>query len=395
MSPGNVVYVLPNAMGGMLNIIASLVAHRSADGMPAHVVLTDNANVADTRFAGTFAGAATEATVRHALPNENLHAVLRRLRGAIPPGPGVLVCNDLLELALLHVWDPQRMVVQILHGDHDYYYDLATRHAAVVDVFITYSRAMHDELRRRLPERPQDVLYVPYGVTLPRERRESHDGPLRVLFAGRLEHGQKGVRDLPKIAARLRALGVDVRWTVIGGGPDELLLRQEWREGQVEWRGALSRDALLEALPQYDVFVLPTRAEGLSVALVEAMGAGLVPVVSDIKSGVPELVADGVTGMLAPVGDIDGFADAVAMLAIDRRRLAAMSAAAHCQVQHLDPVSRARAYEAVFAEWPARTRTRARRPALPYGSRLDQPWLPNALVRSVRAVTRRRSGRPS
>ena len=77
-----------------------------------------------------------------------------------------------------------------------------------------------------------------------------------------------------------------------------------------------------------DIFVLPTRVEGFPVALVEAMGAGVVPVVSNIESGVPEVIASARTGERPPVGDIRAFAAAIAALDRDRPRLAAMGAAA-------------------------------------------------------------------
>ena len=70
-------------------------------------------------------------------------------------------------------------------------------------------------------------------------------------------------------------------------------------------------------LPDHDVFVLPTRRR-VPVALLEAMGSGVVPVVSDIDSGVPEVVTAGVTGLLPAVGDIEGFAAAIARLHVDR-----------------------------------------------------------------------------
>ncbi|MGE0041811.1 MAG: glycosyltransferase family 4 protein [Vicinamibacterales bacterium] len=395
MTPPSVVYVVPDKMGGMLNIVRSLVAHRGAGAMPHHVVLTDNRLSTDTRDGGRF-DADSQVTVEYALPVENVRAVLRRLARAIPPGGGVLVANDLIELAMLHVHDPGRMVVQILHGDHDYYYDLAERHQSVIDVFAAYSRKMYDTLRARLPHRATDVLHLPYGVPLPARARAAHDGPLRLLYAGRLEDGQKGVFDLPAIDRALAAAGVAVTWTIVGGGPDEEALRARWTPGAapVTWRGVLSNDATLAALPDFDVFVLPTRAEGFPVALVEAMAAGLVPVVSDIPSGVPEVVAAGQTGLVPPVGDTAAFAAAIASLARDRTRLDAMSAAARRSVaERFDPYARTAAYEAVYADWAARRRPRDPSP-LPYGSRLDWPFVPNALVRTVRTAIRRRQGKP-
>jgi glycosyltransferase involved in cell wall biosynthesis len=394
MSRDAVVYVVPDKMGGMLNIVASLLKHRSPDDLTYHAVLTRNRLDVDTVFGGRLA-ADTQTTFDFALPIENIYAVLKRLHDAIPEGGGVLVSNDWLELAMLHVYETPRMVVQLLHGDHTYYYDLATRHQDVIDVYAAYSRAMHDELRRRLPHRAEDVLYMPYGIPLPERVREARtDGPLRLLFAGRLEHGQKGVFELPMIDRVLAQRSVPVTWSVIGAGPDEQRLREQWPAPHVTWHGAVAHAELLGALAAYDVFVLPTRAEGFPVALVEAMATGLVPVVSNIASGVPEVVDDGVSGFRPAVGDVAGFADAIERLARDRAMLNAMSRAARARISSdFDAEPRTREYQRLFAEWRERRRPRAARSPLPYGSRLDRPWVPNSVVRAVRSGIRALAGK--
>jgi glycosyltransferase involved in cell wall biosynthesis len=390
----SVVYVVPDKMGGMLNIVASLLANRAPDGMTCHAVLTRNRLDTDTPFGGRLA-ADTQTTVDFALPVENIYAVLKRLHDAIPGGGGVLVSNDLLELAMLHVYDTPRMVVQLLHGDHAYYYDLATRHQDVIDVFAAYSRAMYDELRRRLPHRAEDVLYMPYGIApAERVRDPRASGPVRLLFAGRLEHGQKGVLELPMIDRLLADRKVPVTWSIIGAGPDESKLRAEWQAPHVTWHGALPHAEVLRVLADYDVFVLPTRTEGFPVALVEAMASGLVPVVSDIQSGVPEVVEDRVSGFRPAVGDVPGFAAAIQTLADDRDMLNAMSRAACARISaDFNAERRTREYQQLFAGWRERRRPRAARPPLPYGSRLDRPWVPNAVVRAVRSGMRALAGK--
>jgi glycosyltransferase involved in cell wall biosynthesis len=385
--------VLPDKMGGVLNIVRGLLDARPSCGMPYDVVLTDNRLSTDTRFGG-FLEADRQTTVHYALPVENIYAVLRRLRRALPDGGGVLVSNDLLELAMLHVHDPGMMVVQVLHGDHTYYYDLAERHQGVIDVFVAYSRAMYEQLVRRLPARSNDILHLPYGVPLPAQTRVARAGPLRLVFAGRLEHGQKGVFDLPRIDAALAARGVVVEWTIIGGGPDERALREQWQAPHVTWGGVLTHEQTIAKLADFDVFVLPTRREGFPVALVEAMASGLVPVVSDIASGVPEVVTDGETGIRRPVGDVDAFARAIASLDADRGALDRMSTAARDTVaRNFGLRTTAKAYQQLFGEWRERRRPRHASP-LPYGSRLDQPWMPNPVVRTVRSVVRQWQGKP-
>ena len=99
----------------------------------------------------------------------------------------------------------------MLHGDIEYYYDLAVRHDPIVHAFIAYSRRMYDELLARLPHRADTIFHLPYGIPLPAAVRRPVDGPLRLIYGGRLEQQQKG--DLRSAGDRSRAAGDgDRRW---------------------------------------------------------------------------------------------------------------------------------------------------------------------------------------
>jgi len=147
--------------------------------------------------------------------------VMRRVSRAVPSGGGVYIAGDLLDLAVASSHDFGRAVMYMLHGDIEYYYDLAVRHDSVVHALIAYSRRMYDELIARLPHRADTIFHLPYGIPLSTSGRCRADGPLRVIYAGRLEQQQKGVFDLPEIDRALQAMGVDVAWTIAGTGPDE------------------------------------------------------------------------------------------------------------------------------------------------------------------------------
>ena len=387
----SVVYVLPDKMGGMMNIVANLLEYRQPDGFTHHAVLTHNHLSTDVRFAQPLR-CDSQTTVEFTLPVENLHAVMRRVARAIPKGPGVVVAADAVDLATLSVHDVGRAVVLILHGDHEYYYDLAIKHDRVVHAYVAYSRRMYEQLLAHLPHRADHIYYMPYGIPLPPRVRTGSSGPLRLIFAGRLEHGQKGVLELPAIAARLRDLHADVTWTIVGDGPDGAQLRAMWPESAtVRYRGTLKHAETIDALADHDVFVLPTRTEGLPVALVEAMGAGVVPVVSNIDSGVPDVVTADLNGLLPEVGDVNGFAAAIARLAGDRAMLERMSAAGRRMVEErFDVRVRTREYQALYARHAELYRPLPPEGALQYGSRLDQPWIPNPIVRLVRSTLRSR-----
>jgi glycosyltransferase involved in cell wall biosynthesis len=387
----HVTWVMPDKMGGALNIVANLLRHRQPDGMCHHVVLTHNPLDRDTRFGGSMV-ADSQTVVEYTLPYENLHAVIRRLRGAMPEGEGVLVANDLLELAMASACDMRRTVVQILHGDYDYYYDLAVRHQDVVDVFVTYAAGIAATLARRLPGRAGDIHHLPYGVDVPRRARSAVGSALRLLFVGRLVE-PKGVFHLPDIDRGLRSAGIDTRWTVVGGGPDEDRLRATWSAPHVHWTGSLAHADALALYPEHDVFVLPSRAEGFPVTLLEAMAAGVVPVVSDLPSGVREVVEPGVTGWLPAIDDVRGFTIAIQALAADRGALESMSRAARARVEaSFDIRNRVTAYQQLFARHRELRRPRPVQVRMPYGSRLDHPWIPNLAVKAVRRMVGRARG---
>jgi glycosyltransferase involved in cell wall biosynthesis len=390
----NVVCIVPDKLGGMLNIVEGVFRHRRPDGFAYAAILTHNPLQTDARFGGQF-NADYQASFEFKTPVENFHAVLRRLWAAVPPGEGVLIANDLLELALASAFDCGRAVIQILHGDSDYYYDLAARHENVIDAFVVYGRTMERKLKARLPHRSGDVYFLPYGLPDPPRRRTAAPGKLRLLFAGRFEHGQKGVLDLPLIDKALAERGVDVSWTMVGAGPDEQQLRDAWPSPRVTFLGSKTTAEVMDIASRHDVFVLPTRYEGVPVALIEAMSIGLAPVVSHVESGVTEILTEGKTGLMPPVGDIAAFADAIATLDRDRGLLESISDAAWRYVASAHNMrERTDAYQALFARYRELRRPRPAGVVVPYGSRLDRPWIPNVAVRTVRSMIRRAKGKP-
>jgi glycosyltransferase involved in cell wall biosynthesis len=141
---------------------------------------------------------------------------------------------------------------------------------------------------------------------------------------------KKDQRTLLRAHAALVRRGIDTRLVLIGSGPLEAQLRQQVADlgtaDKVLFAG--SRDDVPRLLPGLDVFVLSSQAEGLPLALMEAMAAGL-PCVSTAVGGVPEILTDDVDGRLVPPGNPDVLADVIAELAIDpgrRRRLGASAA---------------------------------------------------------------------
>jgi glycosyltransferase involved in cell wall biosynthesis len=380
----DVVYVLPDKLGGVFNFCGNLLGHRARTGLPHRAVLTHNPISHDVRSDERLP-ADEQVSVENELPYENVYAALRRVNAAIA-GRGALVANDWIELATVAAYPSERTVFSIVHGDFDYYYDLARKHQADVDAWVTYSEAIYTRLVETLPHRAADMYLRRYGVEIGGERKPVA-GPLRLLYVGRIDR-HKGVFDLPAIDAALREAGVAVAWTVQGTGPDDAALKDAWPNPSVRWTGRRDMSDVLAEYTQNDVLVMPSRGEGLPVALLEAGAAGMVAVASDLASGIPEIVRNGETGYRVAVGDCAGFAAAIHALAADRARLEQMSGAVRALVtREWDIRARALEYQDLFERWQELRRRKGHTRERQYGSRLDQPWIPNGLVRAVRRVT--------
>jgi glycosyltransferase involved in cell wall biosynthesis len=192
-----------------------------------------------------------------------------------------------------------------------------------------FNRSHVEALRTCLPEA---ISMIHCGIDLtkfegqPFVERARHNGdPVRILSVGSLVP-KKGHRYLIEACHLLHERGMDFTCTIIGGGPDESVLRQlisAWDlQNQVELRGARPQSEIIAAYHQHDVFVLASIVapngdrDGIPVVLMEAGKVGL-PLISTAVSGIPELVRQDQTGWLVPPGDATALADAIAALATD------------------------------------------------------------------------------
>ena len=143
--------------------------------------------------------------------------------------------------------------------------------------------------------------------------------PPVVLTVGRLGR-EKGHATLLEAAALLAKRGRPVRLRFIGDGPERsrleaISIELGLAEG-VEMLGSCTPAEVQAALKQADLFCLPSFAEGIPVAIMEAMAVG-VPVVSTLCGGIPELVRDGVSGKTVTPGRPDQLADGIEALLDD------------------------------------------------------------------------------
>ena len=129
---------------------------------------------------------------------------------------------------------------------------------------------------------------------------------------------QKGVINFIRAAAGLSELSEGLAFLVVGGGP--LRAELERQSEALNLTGRLffvgERQDVMKIMPCLDVFVLASLTEGLPLAVLEAMACRC-PVVASGVGGIPEIIADGVTGILVKPGDVTALASAIGRLIND------------------------------------------------------------------------------
>jgi glycosyltransferase involved in cell wall biosynthesis len=218
-------------------------------------------------------------------------------------------------------------------------YDMMRHYAPWMDLAGMVSQGMKQKAEAMLEFARMPVAHLPYGVpmraaTEPAARNPA--APLRILYLGRLWREQKRVQLFPEILAQLCASGIPFHWTIAGEGEERGFLEANMKPDSphqtVSFAGSLRYADVPALLKQHDIFLLASDYEGLPLSLLEAMGDGLVPVVSDLASGIRDIV-DADSGILVPVDDLAGYARAVIHLHSHRDELAAKSAAARARVK--------------------------------------------------------------
>ncbi|MEI7657640.1 MAG: glycosyltransferase [Phycisphaerae bacterium] len=229
-------------------------------------------------FAEAYANAARDLCVERVVLSPNLHgdsygAAALALRA----------CGELIRVA---GW---------CHLDGAYDVRVLRHYAPMLSRVVAVSAALH----RRLDDLP-GVTEIPYGVPATARPSARAPGPPRLIYAGRFDETVKRVGALAAMSRVLDAQGFAHRLTLVGEGP----ARGSLSCGpSMEASAGVAPEAVGRAYASNDVFVLASKAEGLSLAMLEAMRCGCVPVVTRVRSGATQVVTHGVNGMLVEADD--------------------------------------------------------------------------------------------
>ena len=372
-----IIFVVENKMGGIAYLNKNIINSTSRKNEAwVKVILLNQIDANHARFTDTFE--ADEIIDFRYAGYENKYAVLKRLHKQLGSRPGAVICNDSLEMEAIYLLGTPKTVYQIIH---DFYnLKLAVRYGAITDVFIAHTKLFRDVLISADPSNI-DARFLPHGVPIPAIGPiEESGGNLKIVYTGRLVES-KGIRDLYSIHKLLQKRGIDIEWTIIGRGPLRDFLNEQWKgENNVRFLSPDTNEEVMMLMSQHSLFVLPTRFEGSPVTILEALGTGIAPVVSDLPGGIREIVSEDI-GRRVPVGNIELFADAIAELHCDRKMLYELRINARkLALQQFDIKVTSDNYFEAFVQFASLKKPRQTLPKMKFGSRLDNKWLPNAAV---------------
>jgi colanic acid/amylovoran biosynthesis glycosyltransferase len=203
-------------------------------------------------------------------------------------------------------------------------FEIARELYQCADAVVTISKFNKEYMVQRYGDLDSKIKIIHCGIDtgrfsfLPRQPQLSGK-PLRLLNVGRLAQ-MKGQDVLLRAMALLKQRGMHLHLDIVGGGELEQELMSLAIKLQVDdcltFHGVQPEQFVRQLHERADLFVLPSRSEGLPVACIEALAMGTTCIATRI-TGIPELIESGVNGLLVEAEDADGLAEAIGKLQAD------------------------------------------------------------------------------
>lgn len=286
--------------------------------------------------------------------------------------------------------------IGIIQSDDACVYDLVERYLPWLDIICGVSLEICRKMELRLTGRRVPVVHQPYGVPFSDEIPPHRNiQTMKVLYLGRIIEEQKRVRLMSRVMKLTLEQNPNIQWTIAGAGPDLEMMKTEFAADadRIRFLGGIPYHEVPHVVASHDVYFLCSDYEGLPLSLLESMGAGLVPVVSDLASGISEVVNDS-NGIRIPIHDEVGYSNALLKLAAEPELRMSMSRNASAEVRE------SHSTHAMASRWERMLDTHLpdKLPIWPPTCRattpmeLDGQWRFSPALRSVRKLLKRLRG---
>lgn len=229
-------------------------------------------------------------------------------------------------------------IVSVIHNSHDNVYKENMEFKECPDIYVGVSSdIVHNLEKQGIPLERLNLMYIPFMCEQVLHRKYTLDTskPICIGYAGRVELEQKRLDLLLLAVNELIERKINFRLEIAGEGSylqhmKEYIADHSW-EQYVSFCGHLDRGQIIDFWKRQDICINTSDYEGRSISTTEAMGAGVVPVVTAV-SGTSDDIIDHVNGYLVNIGDFMSLVDKVEHLYINRNLLEKMGEKAHASV---------------------------------------------------------------
>lgn len=274
---------------------------------------------------------------------ETICQIVKLLLDKLPCKVITCTANEILFAAhLVKKYYPNLIeIISVIHNSTEHMLQSYITFNTSVSLYIAVSQDIKSEMiKKGIREEKIYSMTCPFPCeeTIYRTYTLETNKPIRIGYAGRMdgfENSQKRMDLLLELIKLLDKKKVNFQMELAGDGPARILMEEYIQthslQTKVTFWGQLNREEIPSFWRKQDICVNIADYEGRSISIIEAMGNGAVPVVTQV-SGTQEDITDGVNGYLIPIGDYQTMADKIQYLAEHRERLSEIGSKAHDEV---------------------------------------------------------------
>jgi len=345
----NLLYILPDSDAGVASVVRNLLRFHDKSIKTTVVLLHDELNTTKNRINNLSCDNLVRLEYNSKWSNQA--KINKRIKKLISRETIIISNDGGVELEALKSIEHPIRVVYVCHGDIQHYYRAIKKHKQIISYCIAVSQVIASKITDILDDETfkNKISKIYFPVPQPETLNRKESNTIRLVFVGSLIKA-KGVLLLPKIVDGLQSLDINYHLTIIGSGAEENKLKQELGGNRnISFKGRLPNEEILKIHQDQDVILLPSHNEGLPVVLIEAMKCGVVPLASNIPSGIPEIVIDSKTGYKINIGDAERYCKIIHKLYRDHSELNRLSN--NCKqfsASNFDPYNQTRQYEYIY-----------------------------------------------
>jgi glycosyltransferase involved in cell wall biosynthesis len=306
----------------------------------------------------------------------------------------VILNDDTYARSVAGMLPNDKYVISIIHTDLHGQYFSAIGNNNDYDFVVAVSEAILDKALKVWSVPWEKLTFIPYGVevssTAP-QRFVTNGKALKLIFLGRIVDWHKGIFLLPSIMSHSLLKDENISLTIVGDGSDRTQLEEMFKNrniyNNVNFAGSKYKEEVQEILAEHDVLLMPSNFEGLPIALLEAMAAGVIPIATNIPGSTASVIDEDVDGYLVQKGDVNTFAFYIKHLAAHPEKRYEMSKNAWGKIR--DKYSHSvmgNAYLQLIHRLTQMKRVEARSGQIDLSLLGDLPSIPSIFIRPVRKI---------